>query len=138
MSPVIPGFTLFQAKPESQSFTKSLVLYEKPHKHCPEAQQTEEGSVCFFLRVSRSALDCQVTTRLGWVYSVGAVSNDHSHCLASRECDRHSPDRAVSSQTHCRGRRIAGGPQQLLPHGCQVNSESKCFRVSVSPQELPA
>lgn len=127
----------FSTKPEIQSFAKSLVPYEKLHKHFSESQQTEEGGVYFCMRVSRSALGCQVTTRLGWVYSIGAVSDGHAHRLASRECDRHSLTRLCRLRHTAEERRITGVPQQLLPRGCQIHSESKCFRVSESPQELP-
>lgn len=69
---------------------------------------------------------------------VGAVNDGHAHRLASRECDRHSLTRLCRLRHIAEERRIAGVPQQLLLRGCQMHSESKCFRVSVSPQDLPA
>lgn len=78
--------------------------------------------------------------RVGLGLFVGAVNDGHAHRLASREYDRHSLTRLWLCRLRhtAEERRIAGVPQQLLPRGCQMHSESKCFRVSVSPQELPA
>lgn len=65
-------------------------------------EQATEASLCFFMWVSRSTLNCQAATWLGWVHFISSVSKSQAPCLASIERDRHSLTPEVWPQAYFR------------------------------------
>lgn len=79
VSPVVPGLTLFQAKPEIQISMKSYALSAR------RSEQAAEASLCFFTWVSRSTLNSQATTWFGWVPFISTIGDSQAPGQASIE-----------------------------------------------------